>query len=115
MAVGREIKVSKVLRCLIPLSPNAQNFSQLSHCHRDVSLWGIQLRTTDSRSSTGASIPNRRRGGAAKAIGVEAPDAEGEKNDRHLLITKYGNGKTLLNGDFNRNITDKWTVFHCHV
>ena len=39
------------------------------------SLWGIQLRTTDSRSSTGASIANRRRGtGAAKATGVDAPD-----------------------------------------
>ena len=27
------------------------------------------------------------------------------------LVMKHGNGKSPLNGGFNRKITDKWSVF----
>ena len=31
------------------------------------------------------------------------------------LVIKHGNGKSHTNGGFNRKITDKWSMLHCHV
>ena len=31
------------------------------------------------------------------------------------LVIKHGNGKSSLNGGCLRKITDKWSIFHCHV
>ena len=31
------------------------------------------------------------------------------------LAIKNGSGKSPMNGDFNANITQKWSTFHCHV
>ena len=30
-------------------------------------------------------------------------------------VIKHGNGTYPMNGGFIRNITDKWSIFHCHV
>ena len=31
------------------------------------------------------------------------------------LVIKHGNGKSPINGGFNRKIIAKWSIFHCHV
>ena len=38
-----------------------------------------------------------------------------KKHPMYPLVIKHGNGKSPWNGGFNRKLTDKWSIFHCHV
>ena len=39
----------------------------------------------------------------------------GIRIQRYPLVIKHGNGKSSINGGFNRKMTEKWFLFHCHV
>ena len=34
---------------------------------------------------------------------------------KYPLVMKHGNGKSTMNGGFNRKNIDKWAILHCHV